>query len=147
MHRLFPCACASSFLVAACGSASGADCNADPAPAAASIAGAESVDCGRVPVGGDRMAADVCAAEAFTAKKAFRVLYDLNGTDSKVISAVAGTPSGQVQTLLYDSDPSGGSGRHATLTRIECVGPHVETIAGHKKLTCTSDGASARLCQ
>lgn len=127
--------------MAACSSE---DC--DPDAAAASAAGADSIDCGHVPVDGDPAVVDACAADAFAAKRPFRAHYDLQGLDSRIASVIAGTSSGVVQTFSYDSDPSGGGGKHPRLSRAECTGPHVETTDGKKKIVCSSMGASLRVC-
>ena len=131
----------SSVVMVACSSE---DC--DPDAAAAIAAGADAIDCGRVPVDGDPTVVDACAAGALAARRPFRAHYDIQGIDSKIASFIAGTSSGVVQTFSYDSDPSGGGGKHPTLGRAECTGAHVETTDGKKKIVCASMGASARVC-
>ena len=127
--------------MAACSSE---DC--DPDEAAASAAGSDSIDCGRVPADGDPTVVDACAADALAAKKPFRARYDLQAFDSKVARVMAGTSSGVVQTFSYDSDPSGGGGKHPTLGRAECTGPRVDTTDGKKKVVCSSMGDTVRVC-
>jgi hypothetical protein len=73
------------------------------------LAGPGTIDCGRVKIKGDPKEATECAIGAQKAAKPFRIRYDLQGFDSLVAVAIVRTPSGTVGSLMYDSDPSGGS--------------------------------------
>lgn len=75
------------------------------------LAGPGAVECGRVGIRADPKAATACALAAQEAGKPFRIRYDLQGIDSAVAVAIVRTPSGKVDALNYDSDPSGGGRR------------------------------------
>ncbi len=75
------------------------------------FAGLGALDCGRVLISGDPKIATECALAAQRAGKPFRVRYDLQGIDSLVAVAIVRTQVGTVETLMWDSDPSGGGRR------------------------------------
>jgi hypothetical protein len=108
------------------------------------LAGTGAVNCGRVAVNGNSTATDQCVADAFSIKRAFFARYDLQGIDSLVSRLVAGTASGKVYFLLWDSDPSGGSKAPETVDRNECMSPSIDTAT--KGFTCESSGPTVRVC-
>jgi hypothetical protein len=112
---------------------------------AETLAGPGAKDCGRVSVGGDPKTTDACVIMSFTVHQAFHAWYDQQGTDSKVARLVLGDASGRVFFLLWDSDPSGGSGAHETVDRTECISPVVDSAM--TRLDCTSAGEMVRVCQ
>lgn len=67
------------------------------------LAGETSTDCGTVEIREDAASASECAEEASTAKRPFIVRYRLQGIDSEVMVALAGTNSGRVYAVMYDS--------------------------------------------
>lgn len=75
------------------------------------FAGPGALDCGRVLIDGDPKIATECALAAQRAGKPFRVRYDLQGIDSLVAVAIVRTQAGAVESLMWDSDPSGGGRR------------------------------------
>lgn len=103
---------------------------------AAALAGASATDCGLVPVGGDASAADACAVEAFQAGAPFFVVYELQGMDSAVSTALA-YDGADLVSLYRDSDPSGGSNVGAVVTEHVCTsGSVVPDDAGHDVVFC-----------
>ena len=72
-------------------------------------AGADSINCGVVPIGGAPEAANRCIDAAYEAKQAFTVRYNLQGIDSLIAEGLASNRQGEVRAYNYDSDPSGGS--------------------------------------
>jgi hypothetical protein len=72
------------------------------------LAGPTAVDCGRVLLRGDPQIASECALTAQRAGMPFRVRYDLQGIDSLVAAGIVRDQAGNVQILMWDSDPSGG---------------------------------------
>ncbi len=114
-----------SIALAGCGSAT-PSCDLDTLLRAR--AGARAVDCGRVAVGAPSMTADQCVADQSTAGAPFFAHYDVQGIDSRVAFGVVRDPNGQTSVLLWDSDPSGGSGAPARITEYVCGGdPPVQT--------------------
>lgn len=103
---------------------------------AAALAGAGATDCGLVPVGGDATAADACAVEAFQGGAPFFVVYELQGIDSSVSTALA-YDGAQLISLYRDSDPSGGSNVGAEVTENVCTsGSVIAGDAGHDVVFC-----------
>lgn len=114
-----------SLALAGCGSATPA-CDLDSLLRAR--AGAGAVNCGRVAVGAPSMTTDQCVADQSAAGAPFFAHYDVQGIDSRVAFGVVRGPNGQTSVLLWDSDPSGGSGAPARVTEYVCGGnPPVQT--------------------
>lgn len=98
---------------------------ADSVPAAVSnklksMAGANSEDCGSVPLGSDHNAAIACAKNAASAGKAYRVAIQFQGTGSLVWQGAARNEQGKLWMLFYDMDISDGSGASPTLSTLPC---------------------------
>ena len=83
-------------------------------------AGANPINCGVVPIDGASEAANQCVDSAYQAKKAFTVVYNLQGMDSVVARGLAGNAQGEIRSYYYDSDPSGGSNVGARILAHEC---------------------------
>ena len=116
---------AGAIAMAGCGSSSPA-CDLDAL--LRRRAGAGAVDCGHVAVGAASSATDQCIADRGTAGTSFFARYDVQGIDSRVAFGVVRDPNGQTSVLLWDSDPSGGSGAPARVTEYVCGGdPPVQT--------------------
>jgi hypothetical protein len=114
-----------SIALGSCGSAAPA-CDLDTLLHAR--AGARAVDCGRVAVGASSVTTDQCVADQNAAGTSFYAHYDAQGIDSRVAYGVVRDPNGQTSVLLWDSDPSGGSGAPARVTEYVCGGdPPVQT--------------------
>lgn len=114
-----------SIALAGCGSSAPA-CDLDTLLRARARAGA--VDCGRVAVGASSTTVDQCVADQSAAGAPFFAHYDAQGIDSQVAYGVVRDPNGQTSVLLWDSDPSGGSGSPARITEYVCGGdPPVQT--------------------
>jgi len=81
------------------------------------LAGETATDCGTVGIREDASSASLCAEKSFSAKRAFVVRYRLQGIDSEVMVALAGTNSGHVYAVQYDSMgwSSEGLGKNARL--------------------------------
>jgi hypothetical protein len=101
------------------------------------LAGLEAIDCGRVLIQGDPEIATECALAAQKAGKPFRVRYDLQGIDSFVAVAIVRTEVGTVESLLWDSDPSGGgrSGPGVVFPR-RCPEPVHLWVDPHGRVNC-----------
>jgi hypothetical protein len=105
---------------------------------AVEIAGSDSVDCGRVPPGGDRGVADACAVAAFRARRAFRGRYDVQGIDSTLSAGLVGDLKGEVHVISFDSDIHGGSflfRRESVVVDI-CPSPEIVQVGGKERLKC-----------
>jgi hypothetical protein len=114
-----------SLRLASCGSAAPA-CDLDILLRAR--AGARAVNCGRVAVGAPSMTTDQCVADQGAAGAPFYAHYDVQGIDSRVAFGVMRDEMGKTSVLLWDSDPSGGSGAPARITEYVCGGdPPVQT--------------------
>jgi hypothetical protein len=92
----------------------------------------------------DGMARTVAGAGATDCGRVF-ARYDVPGIDSIVARLFAGDAEGRVFILLWDSDPSGGSGAHETVDQWECVSPTVDSALTH--IECASGGEMRRVCQ
>ena len=66
--------------------------------------------------GAPSTATDQCIADQGAAGAPFYAHYDVQGIDSRVALGVVRDPNGQTSVLLWDSDPSGGSGAPARIT-------------------------------
>ncbi len=134
-------------VAAACSSKSTCDLAAD----LRTRAGSGAMDCGHAALGGDAKPVDDCVANAFNGGKPFIARYDRQGTDSQVVFGVASDGKGNVTFLLYDSDPSGGSGADPVISGDECVGPSLDTTPNRDPFTvspidCTSTNSLGRTC-
>ena len=85
--------------------------------------GGGATDCGHAVLGTDASSVDACVVSAFENGTAFVAQYDRMGSDSKVVFGIAGDVNGQVTFLLWDGDPSGGSGVDPVISGNLCVGP------------------------
>jgi hypothetical protein len=114
------------------------------------FAGDGAIDCGTADATHDRAAVDQCATEAFGAGKAFIARYAAQGTDSKLITAVASNTAGKLKIFRWDSAPCGGSSCSPVTDVQSCEGPSVsmETSADPSALpiSCESLGLAQRIC-
>src|SRR5436190_1201877 len=94
--------------VSSCGGSSAATCNLEADLAAR--AGSGATDCGHARLDASTASVDDCVVRAFGNHAAFFAQYDRRGTDSQVVFGLVGDSSGRVTFLLWDGDPSGGSG-------------------------------------
>ena len=114
-------------------------------------AGAGAVDCGHVAIGASSAATDQCIADQTAAGTPFFAHYDEQGIDSRVALGVVRDPQGQTSVLLWDSDPSGGSGAPARITESVCGGdPPVQTPMtnpdGFPVVSCTVETSTDLAC-
>jgi len=115
------------------------------------VSGAAATNCGHALRGADASAVDACVVTAFEKGVAFVAQYDRTGTDSTVVFGIAGDSNGRVTFLLWDSDPSGGSGEDPVITGNLCVGPSVDSSSTRDPfvappITCTSITSLGRTC-
>jgi hypothetical protein len=94
---------------------------ADSAPVALlnklrSLAGANSRDCGSVPLQSDRESAVACAKTSHSSGQAYRVAFQLQATDSFIWQGAARDEHGKLWVAFYDSDTSGSP----TLSVLPC---------------------------
>ena len=106
------------------------------------LAGPGAIDCGRVKINGNPKEATRCAIRAQKAAKPFRVRYDLQGIDSAVSVAIVRTSIGTVGTLMYDSDPSGGSHAGEVVYPKRCPEPVHLWIDQSGRIDCFQQEAS-----
>jgi hypothetical protein len=71
------------------------------------LAGAASINCGRVDESHDPTDALACSQAAIRERKAHLLLVDHQGFDSKVSTGVATDDSGKFHKVSYDSSPCG----------------------------------------
>jgi len=90
-------------------------------------AGGGATDCGHAVLGADASSVDACVITAFESHMAFVAQYDRQGIDSKVVFGIAGDIHGTVTFLLWDGDPSGGSGVDPVISGDVCVAPSVDS--------------------
>jgi uncharacterized secreted protein with C-terminal beta-propeller domain len=114
-------------------------------------AGGGATDCGHAVLGADASPVDNCVDTAFETGAAFFAQYDRHGTDSKVVFGIAGDVHGNVTFLLWDGDPSGGSGADPVITGDLCVGPSVDTSPTRDPfaappVTCVTTTSLGRTC-
>ena len=97
------------------------------------IVGPDAVDCGQHRLSESRTPAALadlheslaCGLEAVAQKKAFWMSFQVQGTDSTLFRGLAGTTTGTMYRLSYDSDPSGGGGSHPRFSTEVCAEPSV----------------------
>jgi hypothetical protein len=117
----------------------------------AARAGKGAIDCGHAALGTDASQVDACVVTAFESGMAFVAEYDRMGTDSRVVFGLAGDVDGHVTFLLWDGDPSGGSGADAAISGDLCVEPSVDASPMRDPfvappLTCASTTSLGRTC-
>ena len=66
------------------------------------------VNCGVVRLGESNLDANTCAAESFQNQTSFIAIYELQGIDSNVGSALVVDGGPEVEKWHYDSNPCGG---------------------------------------
>jgi hypothetical protein len=99
------------------------------------LAGSNSRDCGSVPLGGDRNSAITCAKDANSSGSAYRVAFQLQGTDSSIWQGAARDDQGKLWVAFSDSDSSGDSASNPTLSVLACRGI-MFVIQGGEVLDC-----------
>lgn len=115
------------------------------------FAGEAAVDCGTADEAQGRNDVDTCATNAFDTGTAFVARYRRQGTDSKLVNAVAMNSAGHVKIFRWDSSPCGG-GSCSPVTDVQaCEGPAVELATSEDPnalpLSCSSLGLAQRVCE
>ena len=118
---------------ASCGGTNAAPC--DLGNDLVARAGSSATDCGHALLDANAASVDNCVAEAFSNHSPFFAQYDRRGTDSKLVFGLAGDSSGKVTFLLWDGDPSGGSGAPPVITGDTCEGPAIDPAPGRDTST------------
>jgi hypothetical protein len=116
------------------------------------LAGDAPVDCGTVGIREDASTASACAKRAFSANEAFIVRYRLQGIDSEVLVALAGTKHGHVYAVQYDSMGWSSDGLGKRARRLDanhnivepCPAPMRLSETGSHRLTCFPPDARAK---
>jgi len=77
--------------------------------------------------------------------------YDRRGIDSKVVFGLAADSQGKVTFLLFDGDPSGGSGAEPVVTGDLCVEPSLDASSERDPflaapITCVSTTSLGHTC-
>ena len=85
------------------------------------VAGAESRECGFIPLGLDATAAFACAREATASEEKFHVAVQEQGIDSILWVAAIYSPEGNQYLVRFDSSPSGGAWSRSRLTKKRCT--------------------------
>ena len=129
----------------------GCSSECDLAAALKARSGGGATDCGDAVLGTDASPVDACVVAAFEKGTAFVAQYDRMGKDSRVVFGVAGDASGRVTFLLWDGDPSGGSGADPVISGNLCVGPAADSSSMRDPflsppLTCRSTTSLGRTC-
>lgn len=86
----------------------------------ASLAGAAAIDCGAIPLSGDRAAAIACARRAVAAGNGYRLAMQMHGTDSYTWQGAARDARGRMWVVFYDADTSAGPGASPGLGQLLC---------------------------
>ncbi len=115
------------------------------------FAGDGAVDCGTADATHDRSDVDKCAVDTFAAGTAFIARYQQQGTDSKLLTAVAMNTSGVVKVFRWVSSPCGGGSSCSPVTDVQsCDGPSVATQTSDDPsalpILCDSLGLAQRVC-
>jgi hypothetical protein len=103
-----------------------------------SLSGNQAIDCGRVVIRGNPSQATHCSLAAQSKGLPFRVVYELQGTDSDIADAFVRTPDGRLFRVAYDSYPQ-GCGFSIWFQRIysaQCAQPQGVDVDSNGRLTC-----------
>jgi hypothetical protein len=130
----------------------GCSSDCDPDDDLRRFAGDAAVDCGTADEAQGRADVDTCATAEFLAHGAFIARYRRQGTDSKLLTAVAMNSTGQVKIFRWDSSPCGGGSSCSPVTDVQaCEGPGVELASsedpGALPISCSSLGLAQRVCE
>ena len=102
------------------------------------LAGPNATDCGHVPSGDDRSAADACVLALYKAKKPFKVRYGPYRADSEVhthvTEALVGTPKGHIYLLNHGYRPDGLP--IEKMISMKCYDPVIVSKKGKPRLEC-----------
>jgi hypothetical protein len=114
------------------------------------FAGDGARDCGIVELGGDPSEVDACVVEAFEAERAFIARYQVQGTDSKVVTALASNTVGDVKLFQWDSAPCGGPGCDPVTDVQSCFEPSLTLVSEENPnalpISCERHGVPERIC-
>lgn len=135
---------AASLSLAGCGSR----CTIESAIAAEEVSG-DRVDCGSVPLDEDASQTNGCVVDAVETGKAFVARYQIQGIDSRLITAFVGDENGQVVRLEYDGSP-GGLNSWEYVSRSKCDRPQLADTnlsADSLPLECDSWVGEQMACQ
>jgi hypothetical protein len=115
------------------------------------LAGGGARDCGEVAIGADASTVDACVQMAFVSGTPFIARYDRQGTDSHVVSGLAGDSRGHVVFSTWDSAPCGGQGCSQSISEDVCNGPMLNTSATRDPsqmlpISCTGLTSRGRIC-
>jgi len=91
------------------------------------MAGAEARNCGDLQLQDDQKGARACVREALSEHKPFFIVFDMQGIDSALSVGIALMPDGTAHQLFWDSDITGGSEFHSSISRTECKALELRT--------------------
>jgi hypothetical protein len=86
----------------------------------ATLAGANALDCGTIPISGDRAAAIGCARKAAASGNAYRLALQMKGVDTYTWQGAARDERGHMWVVFYDADTSSGPGFNPGLGQLLC---------------------------
>lgn len=114
------------------------------------FAGNDARDCGTVRPDDERAPVDDCVAEAFEAGEPFIARYEHQGTDSKLVTAVASNSVGTIKIFQWDQAPCGGPDCDPVTDVHACNEPSFNTEASQVPdalpIVCRSHGMPERTC-
>ncbi len=115
------------------------------------FAGEGAIDCGTADATHDRADVDQCAFDAFEAGSPFFARYEVAGTDSKLLRAVAMNTVGVVKAFRWDSAPCGKGQACDPATDVQtCEDPSLVLESREDEaalpLECKSFGLPQRVC-
>jgi hypothetical protein len=96
------------------------------------LAGVHGVNCGRVKIRGNASMATNCALQANAEAKPFRVIYNIQGIDSRVAGGIVRTADGR---LLFLSD-DGLSFLHQHVDVTPCPKPYHLYVNPEARINC-----------
>lgn len=106
-----------------------------------------SIDCGRVPAGGDRATVDACSLAAVQARRPFVARSEFYGRDSFIRVATVGFRDGRAVFFNEDHFPcTGEPGCDVHTDRQDCNETFVASSNGQEFVGCRQASASREVC-
>jgi hypothetical protein len=86
----------------------------------AALAGSNAIDCGTIPVSGDRASAIGCARKAAASGNAYRLALQMKGADTYTWQGAARDKRGHLWVVFFDADTSAGPEFNPGLGQLLC---------------------------
>lgn len=103
------------------------------------LAGASAINCGEVLACSNRGGANACTISAWKNRLPFYVWFWIPGIDSEIAVGYTLNSEGELYSIAYDSDPSGGMRIGSSYSKQRCQSLSVVDAGGRVEVACSDD--------